>query len=196
MTETVRSIRSYVLRQGRMSNAQKRAYDNLLGRYAIPFSPGRLDFGAAFGRDAAVIVEIGFGMGETTAQIAQAHPEQNYLGLEVHSPGVGSLLKLIEHDALTNLRIIQHDAVDVLEHMLAPESLAGLHIFCADIPPLRSLGGSHATYFSPDADAVELANRIVNHLAFDSIFHMRVRARRDFSWEGIYMRQIAPLLAL
>jgi len=74
--------------------------------------------------------------------------------------------------------------------------LAGLHIFCADIPPLRSLGGSHATYFSPDADAVELANRIVNHLAFDSIFHMRVRARRDFSWEGIYMRQIAPLLAL
>jgi len=137
MTETVRSIRSYVLRQGRMSNAQKRAYDNLLGRYAIPFSPGRLDFGAAFGRDAAVIVEIGFGMGETTAQIAQAHPEQNYLGLEVHSPGVGSLLKLIEHDALTNLRIIQHDAVDVLEHMLAPESLAGLHIFFPDPWPKK-----------------------------------------------------------
>lgn len=72
--------------------------------------------------------------------------------------------------------------------------LAGLPIFCADIPPLRDLGGSHVTYFSPDADPVELANRIVNHLAFDSIFRMRVRARREFSWEGIYARQIAPLL--
>lgn len=74
--------------------------------------------------------------------------------------------------------------------------LAGLPIFCSDIPPLRNLGGAHATYFSPDADPVELANRIVNHLAFDSIFRMRVRARREFSWEGIYAREIAPLLVI
>ena len=74
--------------------------------------------------------------------------------------------------------------------------LAGLPIFCSDIPPLRNLAGSHATYFSPDADPVELANRIVNHLAFDSIFRMRVRARREFSWEGIYAREIAPLLVI
>jgi glycosyltransferase involved in cell wall biosynthesis len=74
--------------------------------------------------------------------------------------------------------------------------LAGLPIFCSDIPPLRNLGGSNATYFSPDADPVELANRIVNHLAFDSVFRMRVRARREFSWEGIYARQIAPLLVM
>lgn len=72
--------------------------------------------------------------------------------------------------------------------------LAGLPIFCSDIPPLRNLAGSHATYFSPEADPVELANRIVNHLAFDSIFRMRVRARREFSWKGIYAREIAPLL--
>ena len=72
--------------------------------------------------------------------------------------------------------------------------LAGLPIFCSDIPPLRNLGGTHATYFSPDADPVELANRIVNHLTFDPIFRMRVRGRREFSWEDIYARQIAPLL--
>jgi glycosyltransferase involved in cell wall biosynthesis len=72
--------------------------------------------------------------------------------------------------------------------------LAGLPIFCSDIPPLRNLAGSHATYFSPEADPVELANRIVNHLTFDSIFRMRVRARREFSWKGIYAREIAPLL--
>jgi glycosyltransferase involved in cell wall biosynthesis len=74
--------------------------------------------------------------------------------------------------------------------------LAGLPIFCSDIPPLRNLGGSNATYFSPDADPVELANRIVNHLAFDSVFRMRVRARKEFSWEGIYARKIAPLLVM
>jgi glycosyltransferase involved in cell wall biosynthesis len=72
--------------------------------------------------------------------------------------------------------------------------LAGLPIFCSDIPPLRSLGGSNATYFSPDADPVLLANRIVNHLAFDSVFRLRTRVRREFSWEGIYARQIEPLL--
>ena len=137
MTETPRSIRSYVLRQGRMSNAQKRAYDGLLGQYALAFSPSPLDFAQIYGRDAATIVEIGFGMGETTAQIAQTHPEQNYLGLEVHTPGVGSLLKLIEQNTLTNVRIIQHDAVDVLEHMIAPAALAGLHIFFPDPWPKK-----------------------------------------------------------
>jgi glycosyltransferase involved in cell wall biosynthesis len=72
--------------------------------------------------------------------------------------------------------------------------LAGLPIFCSDIPPLRSLSSSNATYFSPDADPVELANRIVNHLSFDPVFRMRMRVRREFSWEGIYAREIAPLL--
>ena len=89
-----------------MSNAQRRVYEGLLARYALPYAAAVLDLAAAFGRDAPTILEIGFGMGETTAEIAQSHPENNYLGVEVHSPGVGSLLKLIDERGLANLRII------------------------------------------------------------------------------------------
>jgi tRNA (guanine-N7-)-methyltransferase len=120
-----------------MSNAQKRAYAQLLGRYALAYSPRPLDFEAVFGRAAPTILEIGCGMGETTAAIAQAHPHSDYLGVEVHSPGVGSLLKLIEEKQLTNLRIIQHDAVEVAEQMLAPDSLAGVHVFFPDPWPKK-----------------------------------------------------------
>jgi tRNA (guanine-N7-)-methyltransferase len=130
-------IRSFVLRQGRVSNAQRRAVDTLLSVYGIPYAPAVLDFGQVFGRRAPTILEIGFGMGETTAQIAQAHPENNYLGIEVHTPGVGGLLKLISEGGLANLRIIQHDAVEVLEHMIAPASLAGAHIFFPDPWPKK-----------------------------------------------------------
>ncbi len=132
-----RPIRSYVLRQGRMSNAQKRAYDQLLRRYALAYSPQALDFSIAFGRTAPTILEIGCGMGETTAAIAQACPGNDYLGIEVHSPGVGSLLKTIEEKQLTNVRIIQHDAVDVVEQMIPAESLAGIHIFFPDPWPKK-----------------------------------------------------------
>jgi tRNA (guanine-N7-)-methyltransferase len=132
-----RPIRSYVLRQGRMSNAQKRAYDHLLHRYALAYSPQALDFKVAFSRIAPMILEIGCGMGETTAAIAQAHPQNDYLGVEVHSPGVGSLLKLIEEKQLANIRIIQHDAVDVVEQMIRPESLAGIHVFFPDPWPKK-----------------------------------------------------------
>jgi tRNA (guanine-N7-)-methyltransferase len=135
--ERRRGIRSYVLRQGRMSVAQKRAYGQLFAQYAVPFSEQPLDLDALFGRHAPTIVEIGFGMGETTAAIAQAHPENNYLGIEVHSPGVGSLLKLIGERALANVRIVQHDAVQVVEHMIAPGTLSGLHIFFPDPWPKK-----------------------------------------------------------
>ena len=130
-------IRSFVLRQGRVSNAQRRAVDTLLSVYGIVYAPGALDFERIFGRSAPTILEIGFGMGETTARIAQAHPENNYLGIEVHTPGVGSLLKLIAEERLTNLRLIQHDAVEVLEHMIAPAALAGAHIFFPDPWPKK-----------------------------------------------------------
>jgi tRNA (guanine-N7-)-methyltransferase len=130
-------IRSFVLRQGRVSNAQRRAVDTLLSVYGIAYAPGALDFGQVFGRRAPTILEIGFGMGETTARIAQAHLENNYLAIEVHTPGVGSLLKRIAEDGLTNLRLIQHDAVEVLEHMIAPASLAGAHIFFPDPWPKK-----------------------------------------------------------
>jgi len=130
-------IRSFVLRQGRVSNAQRRAVDTLLEVYGIPYAPGVLDFERVFGRHAPTLLEIGFGMGETTAAIAQAQPQNNYLGIEVHTPGVGALLKLIAERGLSNLRIIQHDAVEVLEYMIAPASLAGAHVFFPDPWPKK-----------------------------------------------------------
>lgn len=130
-------IRSYVLRQGRVSNAQRRAYDALLPRFGVPYSAKPIDFTALFGRNAPRILEIGFGMGETTANIAGAHPGLDYLALEVHTPGVGSLLKEIEARGLSNLRIVQHDALDVLHHMVAPESFHGAHIFFPDPWPKK-----------------------------------------------------------
>jgi tRNA (guanine-N7-)-methyltransferase len=131
-SELHRPIRSFVLRQGRMSNAQTRALETLLPRWGIPYQESLLDLDTAFGRAAPKILEIGFGMGDSTASIATAHPQNDYLGIEVHGPGVGSLLNQIEALGLTNLRVIQHDAVEVLKHMIAPASLDGVHIFFPD----------------------------------------------------------------
>ncbi len=130
-------IRSFVLRQGRVSNAQRRAVETLLPTFGIAYAPALLDLDAAFGRPAPKVLEIGFGMGETTAQIALAHPHNDYLGIEVHTPGVGSLLRLIEVHALANVRIIQHDAVEVLNHMIAPGSLSATHVFFPDPWPKK-----------------------------------------------------------
>ena len=127
-----RPIRSFVLRQGRISNAQQRAYETLLPSLGIAYSATTIDLDQVFGRHAPKILEIGFGMGESTAQIAKDHPEHDYLGIEVHTPGVGSLLKQIQEFNLGNLRLIQHDAVEVLRHMCAPTSLDGAHIFFPD----------------------------------------------------------------
>lgn len=134
MSEELRNrpIRSFVLRQGRVSHAQQRALEELKPRYGIPYQDAVLDLDQAFGRPAPKILEIGFGMGETSAHIAAAHPENDYLGIEVHGPGVGSLLKQIDEGGLTNLRIMQHDAVEVLKHMIGPETLSGVHIFFPD----------------------------------------------------------------
>jgi tRNA (guanine-N7-)-methyltransferase len=132
-----RSIRSYVLRQGRISNAQRRAHADLLPVYGIPFSNALLDLDRLFGRPAPKILEIGFGMGETTAAIAQQHPENDYLGIEVHTPGVGSLLARIAELRLANVRVIQHDAVEVLQAMIAPAALDGAHIFFPDPWPKK-----------------------------------------------------------
>jgi tRNA (guanine-N7-)-methyltransferase len=125
-------IRSFVLRQGRVSSAQRRHHDEMMPRIGIPYAPSPLDFDIVFGRHAPRILEIGFGMGETSATIAEAHPENDHLGVEVHTPGVGSLCKLIAEKGLTNLRIIQHDAVEVLRDMIPERSLDGIHIFFPD----------------------------------------------------------------
>ncbi len=132
-----RPIRSFVLRQGRVSNAQRRAYDSLLQTYGVAYGPEPPDLRQLFGRRAPCILEIGFGMGETTAAIAASHPENDYLALEVHTPGVGSLLKQIAERGLSNVRIVQHDAVEVLEHMVPPDTLAGIHIFFPDPWPKK-----------------------------------------------------------
>jgi len=129
---TERRIRSFVTRAGRLSNAQARALEELGPRFCIPYAKEVLDLERAFGRQAPTIFEIGFGMGETSARIAAAMPDKNFLGVEVHTPGVGSLLKLIGEQNLANLRLIQHDAVEVLTHMIAPQSLAGAHVFFPD----------------------------------------------------------------
>ena len=132
-----RPVRSFVLRQGRMSPAQQRALDTLLPRLGIAFSPAPLDFAATFGRRAPVILEIGFGMGETTAAIAAARPQDDFLGLEVHGPGVGALLNRVDAAGLSNVRVIQHDAVDVIAHMIPAASLAGIHIYFPDPWPKK-----------------------------------------------------------
>ena len=137
MQEQRRPIRSFVLRQGRVTNAQRRACEELLNVYGVPFAPAPLDLDRLFGRAAPQILEIGFGMGETTAAIAREHPEHDYLGIEVHTPGVGSLLKRIADLHLENVRIVQHDAVEVLEHMIAPAVLAGVHLFFPDPWPKK-----------------------------------------------------------
>jgi tRNA (guanine-N7-)-methyltransferase len=127
-----RAIRSYVLRAGRMGSGQIRALAELGPNFVLPYRPEQLDLAATFGRVAPTVLEIGFGMGDATAQIAAHLPGSNFLGCEVHPPGVGALLQRIDERGLTNLRILQHDAVEVLDHMLAPGSLAGIHVFFPD----------------------------------------------------------------
>jgi tRNA (guanine-N7-)-methyltransferase len=137
MTTTHRPIRSFVLRQGRVSNAQQRAHETLLPQFGIPYAPQIVDLDRIFGRGAPKVLEIGFGMGETTAAIAALHPEIDYLGIEVHTPGVGSLLKVIAAQNLANVRIVQHDAVEVLRNMIAPDTFDAAHVFFPDPWPKK-----------------------------------------------------------
>ena len=134
---TLRPVRSYVLRQGRMSPAQTRALAELLPRFGVAYAAAPLAFAQVFGRVAPVILEIGFGMGETTAAIAQAHPQYDFLALDVHAPGVGALLKQIDALALTNVRVMRHDAVEVVARMIPTASLAAVHVFFPDPWPKK-----------------------------------------------------------
>ena len=134
---SLRPIRSFVLRQGRITSAQQRACETLLPVYGIAYSPSPIDFDVVFGRHAPTVLEIGFGMGETTARIAALHPERNFVGIEVHSPGIGSLLKQLADQRLENVRVIQHDAVEVVHNMIAPGSLHAVHVFFPDPWPKK-----------------------------------------------------------
>lgn len=133
----VRPVRSFVLRQGRMSPAQSRALTQAWPDYGIDYARHLIDFAATFGRRAEVVLEIGFGMGATTAEIAVAQPDRDFIGIEVHAPGVGALLARIAALELRNVRVIRHDAVDVVAHMIAHASLAAIHVFFPDPWPKK-----------------------------------------------------------
>ena len=132
-----RPIRSYVLRQGRITPAQARALEDLLPKFGLVFVNEKLNPKQVFGREAPLVLEIGSGMGETTAALAVARPDADFVAVEVHGPGVGSLLNRIAGQALANVRVIRHDAIDVLEHMIGDSTLAAIHLFFPDPWPKK-----------------------------------------------------------
>jgi tRNA (guanine-N7-)-methyltransferase len=174
-------IRSFVARSGRVGPGQQRALRDLGPRFIVPFRKEQVDWVEVFGRDAPRVLEIGFGMGGATAAIAQARPETNFIGVEVHEPGVGALLKLIDEKALTNLRIVQHDAVEVSQHMVAPRSLAGVHIYFPD--PWHKKRHHKRRLIQPD-----FVRQLVNHLAPGGYLHCAT------DWEP-YARQMLEVLS-
>lgn len=131
-TDLKRTIKSFVLRQGKITLGQERAIIELLPSYGIEYTPDLIDLDLAFARANPKIIEIGFGMGDATWHIAKNNPENDYLGIEVHLPGVGSLLMNLAKESVENLRVIRHDAVEVLKHMIADNSISGFHIYFPD----------------------------------------------------------------
>ncbi len=128
----MRRIRSFVRREGRLTPGQQRAMDELFPSFGIEQGDKILDLDTIFGRTAPRILEIGFGNGESLAEIAKNHPENDYLGIEVHRPGVGHLLQLIEEQGLTNLRVMSEDAVEIMEQQIPDGSLDALYLFFPD----------------------------------------------------------------
>ena len=201
----IRTIRSYVLRQGRTTPAQQRALEALLPLYGILFSNEPIDPKAIFGRAAPLILEIGSGMGETTVEIAQSNPETDFIAIEVHAPGVGSLLRKIKEREIGNLRVIRHDAVEVLERMIPDGALAGIHLFFPDPwpkkrhhkrrlvqPPFAALAARKLApggYIHAATDCLEYAAQIETVLAADSCFEEasqdRIRPITKFERRGV-----------
>ncbi len=169
-----------------MSPAQQRALDTLLPTFGVPFVAEPLAFERVFGRRAPTILEIGFGMGETTAAIALARPGDNFLGVEVHGPGVGSLLKRVDELGLANVRVVRHDAVDVVAAMIPQASLAGIHVFFPDPWPKKR---HHKRRLLQPGFARELALRLVPggylHIATDW---------EDYAGEILAVLSAEPLL--
>ncbi|MDG6774359.1 tRNA (guanosine(46)-N7)-methyltransferase TrmB [Thiomicrorhabdus sp. ZW0627] len=160
-----RRIKSFVLRQGRMSQSQQRAMDNNWPKYGLEVTNQLLDLNEVFGREAPTIVEIGFGMGKSLAEMAEANPQQNYIGIEVHRPGVGALLKLVEEKALTNVRVFNHDAIEVLEKRIPKSSLAAVYLFFPD--PWHKKRHNKRRIVQP-----QFVKTIAGHLKKGGHFHM------------------------
>ena len=161
----LRQVKSYVLRAGRTGSGQARAYEQLGPKYLLNYAPEPLDVAAAFGRNAPLIMEIGFGMGTATAHIAQVRPTDNFICCEVHEPGVGSLLKLIGEGGIENIRIFRHDAVEVLDNMLGENGLDGVHIFFPD-PWHKSRHHKRRLIQTP------FVNRLARHLKPGGYLHL------------------------
>ncbi|MEA3405842.1 MAG: tRNA (guanosine(46)-N7)-methyltransferase TrmB [Pseudomonadota bacterium] len=166
LDENKRRIKSFVLRQGRMSQSQQRAMDNLWPKFGLEVENELLDLDQVFGRkDAPTIVEIGFGMGTSLVAMAEANPHQNYIGIEVHRPGVGALLKLVEEKGLTNIRVFNHDAIEVLQQRIPKNSLAGVYLFFPD--PWHKKRHNKRRIVQP-----AFAQAIASHLKVGGHFHM------------------------
>ena len=159
-----RAIKSFVTRAGRMGTGQIKALAELGPKFVLPYQTERLDTQATFGRKVPLVLEIGFGMGGATAEIAAALPDHDFIGCEVHEPGVGALLKLIDEKQLANIRIVQHDAVEVLRDMIGPELLAGVHIFFPD--PWHKKRHNKRRLIQP-----EFVTTLVAHLAPGGYLH-------------------------
>ncbi|MBV8035153.1 tRNA (guanosine(46)-N7)-methyltransferase TrmB [Roseateles sp.] len=159
-----RAIKSFVTRAGRMGTGQIKALAELGPKFVLPYKPERIDPEAVFGRKAPLVLEIGFGMGGATAEIAATLPDHDFIGCEVHEPGVGALLKLIDEKQLANIRIVQHDAVEVLRDMIGPDALAGVHIFFPD--PWHKKRHNKRRLIQP-----EFVAKLVRHLAPGGYLH-------------------------
>ncbi|MBS3995843.1 MAG: tRNA (guanosine(46)-N7)-methyltransferase TrmB [Hydrogenophaga sp.] len=178
----MRVIKSYVLRAGRTGPGQQRAYEQFGPRFLLNYAPAPLDVDAAFGRRAPLVMEIGFGMGGATAQIAQTRPQDNFLCCEVHEPGVGALLKLCGEGGIENIRIFRHDAVEVLDHMLGENSLDGVHIFFPD-PWHKSRHHKRRLIQTP------FVNRLARHLKPGGYLHLAT------DWQPYAEQMLAVLSA-
>ncbi|MGL4233747.1 MAG: tRNA (guanosine(46)-N7)-methyltransferase TrmB [Casimicrobium sp.] len=162
---THRPIRSFVVRAGRMSAKQERGLTDGMTRHGVAFHSGIHDWSMSFSRSAPLVLEIGFGMGQTTAMIAAAQPDKNFIAVEVHPPGVGNLCNLLDDAKLQNVRVVQHDAVEVLTEMIAPNSLAGVHVYFPD--PWHKKRHNKRRLIQPP-----LVSLIASRLAFDGYLHL------------------------
>ena len=176
----LRTIRSFVRREGRLTSAQQRALETLWPVYGIEFSDHFLDFDVIFGRSASITLEIGFGNGASLTQMAAASPEHNFIGIEVHRPGVGNLLLQLEQENLNNVRIICHDAVEVLKRMIPPESLNKIQIFFPDPWPKKK--HHKRRLIQPD-----FINLLATRMKPESILHLAT------DWEN-YAEQMLEVL--
>lgn len=180
----VRRIKSFVLRQGRMSKAQHAALDRLWPQIGLETDGGLLDLEALFGRNAPTYVEIGFGMGTSLAQMAADNPDRNYIGIEVHRPGVGALCKLIEEQNLTNIRIFNHDAIEILENRIPLNSLAGVYLFFPD--PWHKARHKKRRIVQP-----AFAAKLAQHLKTGGEFHMATDWE-DYALHMMEVMSVAP----